>query len=891
MADIAVDGRGFSVGGGQCALQALLELGYRLPYFCWHPALGSVGACRQCAVKQYRDEADERAGRGRLVMACMTAVADGLRLGFADAEAAAFRRAVIEGMMLHHPHDCPVCDEGGHCHLQDMTVMAGHTYRRTRFRKRTFRNQYLGPFLHHEMNRCIQCYRCVRFYREYAGGRDLEALSLRDTVYFGRERDGALESEFAGNLAEVCPTGVFTDATLKRHYTRKWDLRWAPSICAHCGVGCNTSLGERYGEARVTVNRYHGEINGYFLCDRGRYGYEYLAGAERLRVARWHGAPLAPGAALEKLQALIAEARRRGPGHIVGFGSPRASLEANFLLRELTGPERFFSADPDSELAALALALLRHGPAPGASLREAEGCDAALILGEDVTQSAARLALSLRQAARQQPLRALAGAPAIPGWLDHAAREALQDAHGPVYVLTPAATRLDAVATACHRAAPDDLARLGFEVARQIDGGGSGAEEWRAAAGPIAAALAAAERPLIITGTSCGAAALLEAATAVAAALRRRGRAPRLSVVLPEANTLGLAALAPAPLADGLDWARLGSATLAIALEADLTRRAPPRAAAEALAHFGGNGRHLVALDQIEHATAAAAALALPTAGAAEGTGTFVSFEGRAQRFFAALPPAAAVRESWRWLAAAEGAAPRLDAVLHRLAAALPELAGAARAAPGANFRLAQEKMPRAPARWSGRTAIDAGRDVSEPQTPADPDSALTFSMEGFAAQPPAALTAFFWSPGWNSPQAQLTYAQAINGGLRGGDAGVRLFDPDATAAPGEPPPRFTPQAGRFWVVRLPQLFGGETLSRLGRAIAQRAPAAYIGVAAAAAARAGWREGAELQLRVGEVATVAALRVLPELPDGVAAVPAGPAAFEAAPLPAWGEIG
>ena len=131
-----------------------------------------------------------------------------------------------------------------------MTLMTGHVYRRTRFRKRTYPNQYLGPFLTHEMNRCIQCYRCVRFYRDYAGGRDLDVFGCHDHVYFGRQKDGVLENEFSGNLVEICPTGVFTDKTFQKRYTRKWDLQTAPSICVHCGVGCNTIPGERYGELR-----------------------------------------------------------------------------------------------------------------------------------------------------------------------------------------------------------------------------------------------------------------------------------------------------------------------------------------------------------------------------------------------------------------------------------------------------------------------------------------------------------------------------------------------------------------------------------------------------------------------------------------------------------------
>src|ERR687884_691752 len=150
MARIVIDGETYEVGDGKNLLEAALFLGFDLPYFCWHPALGSVGACRQCAVKQFRDEKDTR---GKLVMACMTPAAENTRIAIEDAEARAFRASVIEWLMINHPHDCPVCDEGGRCHLQDMTLMTGHTMRRYRFAKRTYHNQDLGPFINHEMNR------------------------------------------------------------------------------------------------------------------------------------------------------------------------------------------------------------------------------------------------------------------------------------------------------------------------------------------------------------------------------------------------------------------------------------------------------------------------------------------------------------------------------------------------------------------------------------------------------------------------------------------------------------------------------------------------------------------------------------------------------------------
>ena len=154
-------------GRTTCCRRVSPLAGYSL--FCWHPALGSVGACRQCAVKQYQNAEDTR---GRLVMSCMTPAADGTFISIDDSEAKEFRESVVEWLMTNHPHDCPVCEEGGNCHLQDMTVMTGHSFRRYRFTKRTHRNRDLGPFISHEMNRCIACYRCVRYYKDYADGKD-----------------------------------------------------------------------------------------------------------------------------------------------------------------------------------------------------------------------------------------------------------------------------------------------------------------------------------------------------------------------------------------------------------------------------------------------------------------------------------------------------------------------------------------------------------------------------------------------------------------------------------------------------------------------------------------------------------------------------------------------
>ena len=390
MATVYVDNKPYSMNPDENLLHGCLSQGLKLPYFCWHPALGSVGACRQCAVKQFRDEHD---AHGRIVMSCMTPATEGTRISIADPEVVAFRAGIIEGLMLNHPHDCPVCDEGGECHLQDMTVMAGHNYRRYEFDKRTFRNQNLGPLVNHEMNRCIQCYRCVRYYRDYAGGNDLNAFASRNQVFFGRSDDGVLENEFSGNLVEICPTGVFTDKTLKRHYARKWDQQFAPSVCVHCALGCNTDAGERYGTLRRIINRYNHEVNGYFLCDRGRFGYEFVNSERRIREPLLKGQPISVPSAERRFRETLAKDRA------IGIGSPRASLEANFALRTLVGSERFFSgmADDEARLVERILEILRHRPVRTPTLREIEESDAVLVLGEDVTNVAPRIALALRQ--------------------------------------------------------------------------------------------------------------------------------------------------------------------------------------------------------------------------------------------------------------------------------------------------------------------------------------------------------------------------------------------------------------------------------------------------------------------------------------------------------------
>jgi NADH-quinone oxidoreductase subunit G len=898
VAKIWVDDKTYEVNPDESLLQACLELGFDLPYFCWHPALGSVGACRQCAVKQFKDENDTR---GRIVMSCMTPAGEGTRISVKDSDAAAFRAGVIEGLMLSHPHDCPVCDEGGECHLQDMTVMTGHNYRRTPYPKRTFRNQYLGPLINHEMNRCIQCYRCVRYYHEYAGGTDLQAFGLRNIAYFGRQEDGILESEFAGNLVEICPTGVFTDKTLKQHYARKWDLQMAPSVCVHCGLGCSTSVGERYGTVRRILNRYNGDVNGYFLCDRGRFGYEFVNSEQRVRETHSRQDGKLKTVPKEKAVAQLGDILK-GNRRMIGIGSPRASLESNFALRSLVGADRFFNgmSEESSHLVSLMSEILRQGPARSPSLREVEHSDAVLVLGEDVSNTAPRVALALRQSVRQQPMEKTDKLK-IPRWLDHAVREAVQQDTGPLFVATPGATRLDDVATGAYRAAPDDIARLGFAVAHALDSEAPAvpdlSDDVRRMAERIAQALKSAKRPLVVSGSSLASEAVVHAAANVARALGKDNKSTGLSFAMPEANTLGLALLGGGNLNEAFKAVQEGKADTVIILENDLYRRAP----AAAVDNLMQAVRHMIVLDHLMTPTAAKAEFVLPAGAFAESDGTMVNSEGRAQRFFQAYVPNDDIQESWRWLLEimkAVGHAEAsswnvLDDLVSATAGAVPALEKILAAAPSSKFRVINEKVPRAPNRYSGRTAMLANIKVSEPKPPQDPDSALAFSMEGTPTQPPGALTPFFWSPGWNSIQSVNKFQSEINGALRGGDPGVRLIEPPQAgsglyfSAPQRP---FEARPDEWLLVPLYHVFGSEELSSQAPAVAQLAPKPYVALSAADARKLQVEEGAQVEVNLAGTAQKLPVVVHPDLPKGIAGIPAGLVPMEGAGLPVWTSV-
>ncbi len=858
MATIHVDGKEYEVDGADNLLQACLSLGLDIPYFCWHPALGSVGACRQCAVKQYQNAEDTR---GRLVMSCMTPASDGTFISIDDGEAKEFRESVVEWLMTNHPHDCPVCEEGGNCHLQDMTVMTGHSFRRYRFTKRTHRNQDLGPFISHEMNRCIACYRCVRYYKDYADGTDLGVYGAHDNVYFGRPEEGTLESEFSGNLVEICPTGVFTDKTHSERYNRKWDMQFAPSICQQCSVGCNTSPGERYGELRRIENRYNGTVNHYFLCDRGRFGYGYVNRKDRPRQPMQRRGDDWVTLNADQAISVAADVLRQAK-KVIGIGSPRASVESNFALRELVGAENFSTGMPAGEQARLELMLkvLREGGIYTPSLREMESYDAVLVLGEDLTQVGARVALSVRQAVKGKA-REMAAAQKVADWQIAAILNIGQHAKHPLFVTNVDETRLDDIAAWSYRAPVEDQARLGFAIAHALDESAPAVTDLdrtlESKLDVVVQALAGAKKPLIISGTHSGSEAMIEAAANVARALKVRGADVGITLLASHANSVGLGLIGGNTLDDALAQLQRGDADALVVLENDLYRYAPKAQVDAALA----NTASVIVLDHQRTATLEKAGLILSTASFAESDGTSVNHEGRAQRYFQVYDPAyydnnIVMLESWRWLHSLHTTVEsrrtdwtQLDHVIDAVVTALPQLYGIKEAAPDASFRIKGQKLARSPHRSSGRTAARANINVHEPRQPVDQDTMFTFSMEGYN-QPTEVRSQipFAWAPGWNSPQAWNKFQDEVGGKLRHGDPGVRLFEAGNSQLAwfDRVPARFTRSEG-WRVAPYYQLFGSEEMSQRSPVFQQRMPQAALVINPDDAARLGVNNGAAVE--------------------------------------------
>jgi NADH-quinone oxidoreductase subunit G len=399
MADvnITVDGKKLAVPAGTLLIEACKSVGIEVPSFCYYPGLSLQGACRMCLVKVEK--------MPKLQTACTTVVGEGMAVTTDSDEVRQARKSMIEMLLGNHPLDCPVCDAGGQCELQDMTFSYGAAESRFIDIKNHTDEQQWSPVVYFDRPRCILCYRCVRICGE---GMDVWALGIQQrgvsSVIAPNEGDH-LNCEECGMCIDICPVGALTSGAY-RYKTRPWEMKHVGTVCTHCGDGCRTTLGVRRSETGMEIvrgdNRDKSGINGDFLCIKGRYAFDFANHEDRI------GQPLIKKngrhelATWEEAFELIATKFKEAGNSIGVIGSTRTTNEESYLLqkfaRTLLGTnniDHHRTADYPAFVAALA-----GTTGKTASMRDAFDAPAVLLIGNNPTEQHPLLAWQVRNNVR-----------------------------------------------------------------------------------------------------------------------------------------------------------------------------------------------------------------------------------------------------------------------------------------------------------------------------------------------------------------------------------------------------------------------------------------------------------------------------------------------------------
>jgi NADH-quinone oxidoreductase subunit G len=328
---VTVDGREVEVAKGTGIVEAAAEAGIEIPVFCYEPRLGPpVGACRMCLV--------EVEGVPKLQAGCTLTAQDAMvvRTAAASHKAAEGQNATLEFILVNHPLDCPVCDKGGECPLQDLTFRYGPGQTRMTFPKRTFDKPIpISPTIALDRERCILCYRCTRFSSDVAEDGQLVAKNRGAQSLIATFEDEAYRAPFSGNVIELCPVGALT-STQYRFEGRPWEIQNVPTVCGMCPVGCNVSATTREGKVKRVISRNHPEVDEGWLCDKGRFTYSHLYANDRIldpleRRARRGFTELSWDDALDRAEALL----RGAEGRIVTALSGTETVEQAYALGRL----------------------------------------------------------------------------------------------------------------------------------------------------------------------------------------------------------------------------------------------------------------------------------------------------------------------------------------------------------------------------------------------------------------------------------------------------------------------------------------------------------------------------------------------------------------------------
>src|SRR5882672_5000932 len=404
MADVnlIVDGKKLAAPAGSLLIDACKSAGIEVPSFCYYPNLSVQGACRMCVVKIEK--------MPKLQTACTTVVSEGMIVSTDSEEVRQARKAMVELLLGNHPLDCPVCDAGGECELQDMTFSYGAAESKFMEAKNHKEEQQWSRGVYFDRPRCILCYRCVRVCGE---AMDVWALGVQNRgvgSVIAPNQEDHLECEECGMCIDICPVGALTSGAY-RYKTRPWEMKHVGTVCTHCGDGCKTTLGVRRSDTGMEIvrgdNRDKGGINNDFLCMKGRYAFDFADNPERIRqpLIRKHG-KLTPSTweeAFELIGKRFAEVRDRDGGQAIGVvGSTRTTNEENYLLQKFArivlqtnNVDHHRTADFPAFAAALG-----GKPEATASMRDVFNAPAVLLIGNDPTEQHPLLAWQIRNNVR-----------------------------------------------------------------------------------------------------------------------------------------------------------------------------------------------------------------------------------------------------------------------------------------------------------------------------------------------------------------------------------------------------------------------------------------------------------------------------------------------------------
>jgi NADH-quinone oxidoreductase subunit G len=634
MVTLTIQGVEVTVPKGTYLVDAAKQAGIYIPVFCYHPKLDPVGMCRMCLVEIGRPKRDRQSGEvmrdesgepiiefgPKLETACTTPVGDGWVVRTSSEKALQGQKQIVEYLLTSHPLDCPVCDKGGECPLQELTMDFGSGKSRFLYDEKMHLAKHvpLGDLIFLDRERCIQCGRCVRFQEEIVAdpviGFEQRGRSLQIVTY----SDPGFDSYFSGNTTDICPVGALTSADF-RFEARPWELKSAASICPHCPVGCNLTINTRRQpdlDGRVSIQRImprHNEaVNEIWICDKGRFAHHFTRSPHRLTAPRIRRDDEWVDVGWDEALRVAAKGLKKAGKGLVGIAGGRASNEDLFAFKKLVdglgGQAVLADTMGGGDLTD------RVGVGPGTNLRDLGKGDAILVVASDLHEEAPIWWLRVKQACDRGAALVLANARDTR--LDRFARVRVEYKFG-------------------H--APSAIVALGEAVA----GKGSPSGPLKTAA----KSLAAANNLVVFYGqeglSASGSQAL---ANACAGLLLATGHVQKpnngLIPVWPHNNTQGAWDMGLRPPSPGMDRALNGCDAVYV-MAADPVGDSPKLANALSQASF------VVVQDLFMTETAREADVVLPAQAFVEREGTYTSGERRVQRTYWALPPMGDTRPDW----------------------------------------------------------------------------------------------------------------------------------------------------------------------------------------------------------------------------------------------------